>query len=64
MEEAETAACSDNQAFASLDIQKSESHIKTQDARIAKDHSNSLFASDPDLALIKLSFEERTKNAL
>lgn len=64
MEEAETAACSDNQAFASLALKKSESHIKAQDASLAKDQSNSLFASDPDLALIKLGFEERTKNAL
>ena len=64
MEEVETSACSDNQAFASLALKKSESHIKTHDASLTKDQSNSLFASDPDLALIKLNFEERTKNAL
>ena len=60
LEEAQTATCSDNLAFSALARKQAEA----REAAKWKAESKSIFASDPDLALIKFNYEERIKNAL
>ena len=60
MDEAQTATCSDNLAFSARVRKLAEAKTPGDEQTGVK----SIFASDPDFALIKFNYEERIKNAL
>jgi hypothetical protein len=65
MEEAQTATCSDNQAFTATTLTHKQSD-RPEKPSLAQVPSfpPPVSVSDPDLVLIKFNYEERIKNAL